>query len=147
MTRIQFRRGYSFAFSRRDFARVCQEKSRPQIKGAGNAGRSTRPQPGRPKKMATSVTSHHGHIGFTRHSPRDGVNKLPRALPGDRLICHRRRRKNSANLTPAPGCQDHTPWPSASAPFVNSASTSTASRSAYRDDREPPPWRNGTEAP
>src|SRR5580704_12835139 len=36
----------------------------------------------------------------------------------------------SASLTPAPGCQDHTPWPSANAPLVNAASTSTASRPA-----------------
>jgi hypothetical protein len=33
-----------------------------------------------------------------------------------------------ANLTPAPGRQDHTTSPSASALFVNSASASTASR-------------------
>ena len=36
----------------------------------------------------------------------------------------------STNLTPASGGQDHTTSPSASAPFVKSASTSTASRPA-----------------
>jgi hypothetical protein len=35
-----------------------------------------------------------------------------------------------ANLTPASGRQDHTTSPSASAPFVKGASTSTASRPA-----------------
>ncbi len=50
--------------------------------GAGNAGRSLRPQPCVQNKKAHK-RSHHGHIGFTRHSPRDGFNKLPRALPGD----------------------------------------------------------------
>jgi hypothetical protein len=50
--------------------------------GAGNAGRSTHPQPCVQNKKAHK-RSHHGHIGFTRHSPRDGFNKLPRALPGD----------------------------------------------------------------
>jgi hypothetical protein len=44
----------------------------------------------------------------------------------------------SANLTPASGRQDHTTSPSASAPFVKSASASTASRPAFRDDRKPP---------
>jgi hypothetical protein len=28
--------------------------------------------------------SHHGHTGFTRHSPRNGFNGFLRALPGDR---------------------------------------------------------------
>jgi hypothetical protein len=47
--------------------------------------------------------SHHGHIGFTRHSPRDGVNKLPRALPGDRLVCHRRQRSCPRQLDTSAG--------------------------------------------
>ena len=51
--------------------------------------------------------------------------------PATGLSCHRRPRKNdSANLTPASGRQDHTTSPSASAPFVIGASTSTASRPA-----------------
>jgi hypothetical protein len=41
-------------------------------------------------------------------------------------------------LTPASGRQNHTTSPSASAPFVKGASTSTASHRAFRDDREPP---------
>ena len=45
---------------------------------------------------------------------------------------------SSANLTPASGRQDHTTSPSASAPFVSRAATSTASRSYVRDDRETP---------
>src|ERR1700704_1542275 len=48
--------------------------------------------------------------------------QLIRALPGERLFCHRRLRKlPSANLTPAPRCQDHTPSPSASGAFVKGA--------------------------
>jgi hypothetical protein len=47
------------------------------------------------------------------------------------LSCHRHPQKLlSANLTPASGCRDHTPSPSASAPFVIGASTSTASHPA-----------------
>jgi len=41
-------------------------------------------------------------------------------------------------LTPASGRRDHTTSPYASAPLVKSASASTASRRAFRDDREPP---------
>jgi hypothetical protein len=40
------------------------------------------------------------------------VYGLLRDLPGDRLSCHRRRRR-SADLTPAPRRQDHAAWPSA----------------------------------
>src|ERR1700737_3647723 len=49
---------------------------------------------------------------------------ISRALPQD--------------LTPASGRQDHTTSPSASVPFVNDTSASTASHRAFRDDREPP---------
>jgi len=38
-----------------------------------------------------------------------------RALPGERLCCHRRRRDTPASLTPASRRQDHTTSPSASA--------------------------------
>ncbi|MEO6840354.1 MAG: hypothetical protein ABI192_06270, partial [Bradyrhizobium sp.] len=63
-----------------------------------------------------------------------------RALPGDRLVVTVARVMRSiiANLTPAPGRQDHTTSPSASALFVKSASASTASRANVRDDRETP---------
>jgi hypothetical protein len=30
--------------------------------------------------------SHHGHTGFTRHSPRNGFNGFLRTLPGDRAF-------------------------------------------------------------
>src|ERR1700731_654544 len=45
--------------------------------------------------------------------PRAMVYGLYRALPGDRLSCHRRYADRSANLTPASGRQDHTSSPSA----------------------------------
>src|SRR5580658_9276868 len=96
-------------------------------------------------KIKSIRVSHHGHIGFTRHSPRNGFNKLPRALPGDQvLLTPSLDGQESARLTPTSRRQDHTTWPSASAPFVKGASASTASRSTYRDDREPPLGRNGT---
>jgi hypothetical protein len=56
---------------------------------------------------------HHGHIGFTRHSPRDGVNKLLRALPGDQDCLTPSPADNSTGLTPTARRQDHTSSPSA----------------------------------
>src|ERR1700722_19393846 len=96
-------------------------------------------------KIKSIRVSHHGHIGFTRHSPRNGFNKLPRALPGDQdFLTPSLDGQESAKLTPTSRRQDHTSWPSVSTPFVKGAFTSIASRSAYRDDREPPLMRNGT---
>src|SRR3954469_8220639 len=53
--------------------------------GAGNAGRSMRPQP-RMQNLKAYEHSHHGHAGYTRHSLRNGFNGLPRDLPGDRAL-------------------------------------------------------------
>src|SRR6202023_3020723 len=88
--------------------------SRPQTsEGAGNAGRSMRPQP-RVQIKKAHEHSHHGHTGFTRHSPRNGFNGLYRALPGDRAFLSPSSALRLANLTPASGRQDHTTSPSAS---------------------------------
>jgi hypothetical protein len=38
------------------------------------------------RKKQPHQRSHHGHTGFTRHSPRNGFNSLFRALPGDRAF-------------------------------------------------------------
>src|SRR3981081_1935602 len=65
---------------------------------------------------------------------------LLRALPGERAFLPPSPLRSLLlkNLTPAAGGQTHTTSPSASAPFVKGASTSTASHRAFRDDREPP---------
>jgi hypothetical protein len=95
--------------------------------GAGNAGRSTRSRPRMQNKKAYEHR-HHGHTGFTRHSPRNGFNGFLRALLGDRaLLSPSSAEMTSANLTPASRRQDHTTSPSASVPFVYSTSASTAS--------------------
>jgi hypothetical protein len=57
---------------------------RPSREGAGNAGRSTRPQPvciGSEHTVVTTVTPENA-----RHSPRNGFNGLFRALPGDEFV-------------------------------------------------------------
>src|SRR3984885_7117386 len=64
--------------------------------------------------------------------PHAMVYGLYRALPGDRLSCHRRYADSSANLTPASGCQDHTSSPSAKSVRSSVAPpASTASRPAF----------------
>src|SRR5256885_1118498 len=108
-----------------------------QREGAGNAGRSMRPQPRMQNKKAYEH-SHHGHTGLTRHSPRNGFNGFLRALPSDRAFLPLSSADRSTDLMPASGHQDHTTSPSASARFVKHAAASTASRANVRDDRETP---------
>jgi hypothetical protein len=78
--------------------------------------------------MHTSI--HSGGTGIIRHSPRDGFNKLPRALPGDEFLlppspCEFTADRKpgwadraSTRLSTSNGCQDHTPSPSATLPLV-----------------------------
>src|SRR4051794_28166008 len=66
-------------------------------KGAGNAGRSTRPQPRMQNKKAYEH-SHHGHTGFTRHSPRNGFTTDTELFPVIGLCCHRRQRDTTRSL-------------------------------------------------
>jgi hypothetical protein len=74
-------------FSRRQL-RPSFANPRPSKKeGAGNAGRSTHPQP-RVQMKKAHERSHHGFTGNTRHSLRNGFTASFVALPGDRLSCH-----------------------------------------------------------
>jgi hypothetical protein len=88
----------------------------------------------RTRSRACSVestrVSHHGCAEITRHSRTRMVLTVSFVIsPVIGLVCHRRLPKmSSANLTPASRRQDHTTSPSASAPFVKSASASIASQ-------------------
>jgi hypothetical protein len=53
--------------------------------GAGNAGRSMRPQPRMQMKKAYEH-SHHGHTGTTRHSPRNGFTAYFALSPVTTLV-------------------------------------------------------------
>src|SRR3989442_15502177 len=64
----------------------CKNCSPSKIEGAGNAGRLMRPRPRVRMVSEAHEHSHHGHTGFTRHSPRNGFNGLFRALPGDEFV-------------------------------------------------------------
>jgi len=112
-------RGY--AFSQRAMRPSCASILRlRETKGAGNAGRSMRPQP-RVQNEKSTRASHHGHTGITRHSPRNGFTAYSVLSPVTGLSCHRRLAKNlPRNLTPASGRQDHTTSPSAERALVRS---------------------------
>jgi hypothetical protein len=89
-------------------------------------------------RVESTRVSHHGHTGLARHSPRNGFNGFLRALPGDRLVDTVARGVASANLTPAPGCQDHTTSPSAERALVFRAARVHRIPPNVRDDRETP---------
>jgi hypothetical protein len=83
---------YTTAFSRREASELCRNHL-PQIEGAGNAGRTMRPQPCVQNEKAHK-RSHHGHTGFTRHSPRNGFTAYSALSSVTGLSCHRRRRND-----------------------------------------------------
>jgi hypothetical protein len=62
---------HSFAISPRHAREVYLNFPPLDTEGAGNAGRSMRPQP-RVQMKKAHERSHHGHTGTTRHSPRNG---------------------------------------------------------------------------
>ena len=70
-------------------------------------------------RVESTRVSHHGHTGFTRHSPRNGFTAYFELSLVTGLVCHHRHaEKIPRNLTPASGRQDHTTSPSAPAPLV-----------------------------
>jgi hypothetical protein len=119
---------HGFAFSRRNAPEVCVKpfarKTRAQGMPGAQCARS------RACRVENTRVSHHGHTGNHPAFPAQWFYGFLRALPGDRLVDTVASGAASADLTPAPGCQDHTTSPSASASFVKGAATSTASRPA-----------------
>ena len=134
---------YESRIRRRDLAARCARvlllTSRPlQTEGAGKAGCALHPR----SRVQFAQKNAHTSIQVQRRAsglPCAVGYGLLRALPGERLSCHRHPQKlASANLTPAPRRQDHTTSPSAKATFVFVTSASTASHRNVRDDRDPP---------
>ena len=71
--------------------------------------------------------------------PAQWLYGLLRALPGERLFCHRHSQKLApANLTPAPRRQDHTTSPYAQATLVSYDFRVHRISPRVRDDRERP---------
>jgi len=96
---------------------VCRTRGPlKKIKGAGNAGRSMRPQP-RVRKTRSTRASHHGSHRFRPVFPARMVLTVSFVLfPETGLSClrHWRDAKSiAANLTPASGRQNDTTSPSA----------------------------------
>jgi hypothetical protein len=99
--------------------------------GAGNAGRSMRPQPCVRNKKAHKH-SHHGHTGITRHSPRNGFNGCFVLSPVTGLVCHRRLRNCFRKLDASVGASGpHDFAVRRHAPSSEAPPASTASRPAF----------------
>jgi hypothetical protein len=81
---------------------------------------------------------HTGSAEASRPSLRNGFTTYIALSLVTGLFATIASRNNPQDLTPASGRQNHTTSPSASVPFVNDTSASTASHRTFRDDREPP---------
>src|SRR5229473_3113687 len=101
------------------------------------------PQP-RVQNEKAHEHSHHGHTGFTRHSPRNGFTAYFVLSPVPRLIDTVVSGVASANLTPASGCQNDTTSPSASGRVRLARCRVHRIPPRVRDDRETPLYRDGT---
>ena len=71
------------------FARVVQEIRPSDNRGRGECRAPDAPAAACAMEMRKKHPRLSGHTGITRHSPRNGFNGFLRALPGDRLSCHR----------------------------------------------------------
>jgi hypothetical protein len=93
--------GYDSAISPRVSREVCHRCS-------ALSNQRARGMPGaqcarsRACSVESTRVSHHGHTGITRH-PRAMVYGLFRALPGDRLSCHRHRQYRFRRLDTSVG--------------------------------------------
>src|ERR1700736_1789622 len=108
-------------------ARALRKSFAPETEGVGNAGCPMHPQPlciGSKHRVVTTVAPE-----ITRHSRTRMVLTAYVALsPATNSSCHRHRRMMGCLSPVGPtrlrrfstsnGCQDHTVFPSASAPFV-----------------------------
>src|SRR5258708_17932764 len=128
---------YNFAISRHDLPEVCKH-SPSKEEGAGNAGCTLHP---RSRAQCAQKGAHTSIQVKRRHpaSPAQWLYGLWRALPGDRLVCHRRRANYSAPLDASTGASGPHAF-AVRSPRRSSVgtATSTASHRAFRDDREPP---------
>jgi hypothetical protein len=113
-----------------------------ETEGAGNAGRSSHPQP------CVQLEKHASKSPQVRRNdpafPAQWFYGLSRALPGvPGFVATVARQSSSANLIPAAGNQDHTVLPSASGAPVQRANASITSLPTFPDDREAPLMRAG----
>jgi hypothetical protein len=129
----------SFAISPRVSREFCWNVTSPEYQRAQGipGARCARSLACRIKKHTSIVTTVTPvHPAF----PAQWFTAYSVLSPATGLSCHRRRRENPADLTPASGRQDHTASPSASGTFVRAPSASTASRPALMTLRNAPLW-------
>ena len=130
---------HSFAISRRVAPEVFHFVSPPQKQRAqGRPGaRCTRGLVCKVRKQKR--TRAYRFSGEHPAFPAQWLYGLLRALPGERLFCHRRRSgMNLHDLTPAPRRQDHTTSPYASCALVCHAIRVHRIPPHVRDDHDPP---------
>src|SRR6478735_5041805 len=104
MWRVRFT-ARSFAFPRRDLARVAASTCPPEHRGRRESRVPAAPAASRAKWIKAHEHSHYRFSQINPAFPAQWFDGLLRALLGERiLVCHRRRRiKASANLAPATG--------------------------------------------
>ena len=115
-----------------------------KTEGAGKTGCAPHPR-SRVQLCKRTRTRAYRFGGNTPAFPAQWLYGLLRALPGDRLVVTviPGKRWLPANLTPAPGRQDHTTSPYASVTFVLRDISVHRVPPHVRDDRDTPLWRGG----
>src|SRR5665213_151957 len=129
---------HGFAVSPHGLARGIDLFSALSMKGRGECRALDAPAASHAvlKKHASVVTT--GHTGITRHSPRNGCNGYCALSLVRRAFWPPSPALRLADLTPASGCQDHTPSPSASSALVRSTVSVHHIPPRVHDDRETP---------
>src|SRR6185312_557408 len=108
---------------------VCRDIPSPdQIEGAGSTGCWPHPRALRARKVHLRTQATTGQPKQSGTPCASGLRLIARSPRGTGLVSPRRPGLVTRGLTPASGCQDHTPLPSASAPFAFGAKASIASR-------------------
>ena len=110
-----------------------------KTEGAGKTGCALHPR-SRVQLRTQKRTRAYRFSGSIPAFPAQWLYGLLRALPGERLFCHRHPLRSllPRNLTPAPRRQDHTTSPYASRALVLRALRVHRISPHVRDDREPP---------
>jgi hypothetical protein len=131
----------------RDTMRPSFANHSPQKReGAGKTGCALHPRSRVPMHMQKKRTRAYRFSGSSPAFPAQWFYALFRALPGDRLSCHRHSGRGllPGSLTPAPRRQDHTTAPSASRAVRQKRIRVHRIPPRVRDDREPPLMWDGT---
>ena len=129
----------AYAFSRRNTPEVCYSPCPLCQRAQGRPGaRRTRGLACQCTRQKRTRAYRFG--GNTPAFPAQWLYGLLRALPGERLSCHRRPMRSfaSQDLTPAPRRQNHTTSPYASATHVSRSSRVHRISPRVRDDGQRP---------